>query len=277
LAKLSLSSGTLYHLPLRMVFSLAREAGFQGLELVYGLEVMARGPGFVRRLIREYELPVLSIHPPILPYPGHRRPALVLPRLVELAEEIGCRLVVLHPPKTPSMDTAIGSEFVEGLARWSNHETVAISLENPAITRPSDRRHVLGNLPDLRRFADEWDFPLTFDTSHAGTSPHGVMDGYRLVRDRLVNVHFSDLIPRPKLPALAALQTFLVHHQQPGEGILPLRAFLRELLTSGYTGPVTVEVSPTAVQAWSLAHIRRRLSDGAQFILQSESEARNGS
>jgi sugar phosphate isomerase/epimerase len=260
-----------------MAFSLAREAGFQGLELVYGLEVMVRGAAFVRRLIREYDLPVLSIHPPILPYPGHRRPARILPRLVELAEETGCPLVVLHPPKTTSMDTAIGSEFVEGLARWSTHETVAVSLENPAITPPSDRSYVLGNLTDLRRFADEWDLPLTFDTSHAGTSSHGVLDGYRLVRDRLVNVHFSDLVPRPKLPALAALQTFLVHHQQPGEGTLPLLAFLRELLTSGYAGPITVEVSPTAMQAWSLAHIRRGLADAAQFILQAESEARNSS
>ena len=92
-----------------------------------------------------------------------------------------------------------------------------------------------------------------------------------------MNVHFSDLVPRPRMPDLSALHTFLVHHQQPGEGILPLRAFLRGLFISGYAGPITVEVSPTAIKAWSLAHIRQGLSEAAQFIVRAESAARNGS
>ena len=86
--RLSFSTATLYHFPLRAAFALAHEAGFEGVELVLGPEVMLRGAAYVRQLSHEYSLAVLSVHPPMIPYPGQNKAARILPYLVSLAEEV---------------------------------------------------------------------------------------------------------------------------------------------------------------------------------------------
>ncbi len=271
--RLSFSTGTLYHLPLRTTFSLAHGAGFQGVELVLGPEVVLRGAAYVRRLSQEYSLPVLSVHPPIVPYPGRRRVVGMLPRLLPLAEQVGCDLVVLHTPKTTAPDAVPWIEFRKLMSQLRSDGETRISLENGAIFRQSDADYVLHDVRRLRTFADRYDLPLTFDTSHAGTTGYGLLDAYAICADRVVNVHFSDLVQRRIFLDWPMLHTFFLHHQMPGDGILPLTEFMRRLLRSGYSGIFTLEVSPTAVRAWSLSGIREGLSRAVEYMRQMEKEA----
>jgi sugar phosphate isomerase/epimerase len=100
--KLSLSTGCIYIYPLRGIFSIARESGFAGVELVVSPEVELRGGRYFRRLAESYGLTIFSLHPPILPFPGWSDYRTAIPRLIDLALEAGAGHIVLHPPKVLS-------------------------------------------------------------------------------------------------------------------------------------------------------------------------------
>jgi len=275
--RLSFSTGTLYHFSLRRTFCLAREVGFQGVELVLGPEVALRGASYVRKLSREYELPVLSVHPPMMPQTGKSKAARIIPRLVALAEEVDCSLVVLHTPKAVTTEQARWTDFVEALlrAREGAGGKVRISLENPGLFWESDARYILHDIRRLRAFADRHDLPLTFDTAHAGSSAYELLEAWALVGDRVVNVHFSDLMHRRIFPDWPPLYTLFRHHQAPGEGVLPLKEFVRALVAAGYSGILTLEVSPTAIGAWSPSRAREGLVRAVRFVRELEEDARS--
>ncbi len=266
--RLSLSTGTLYHFPLRTTFALAHEAGFEGVELVLGPEVLLRGASYVRRLGREYSLDVLSVHPPVVPYPGHNNVVRILPRLISLAEQVHCDLVVLHPPKTSRTGDALWKEFVQALLHERSTTAVRVSLENAGIFWDSNIHYILHDIRRLRAFADCHDLPLTFDTAHVGSSGRDLLEAYALLDGRVVNVHFSDFLKRRIFPDWPPLHTFFCHHQMPGEGVLPLTDFLRTLLASDYCGVFTLELSPTAIKAWSPSLVRERLLTAVGYVRQ---------
>lgn len=272
--KLSFSTGTLYHLPLRTAFALARETGFAGVELVLSPEIILRGAAYVRKLSQEYALPVFSVHPPIVPYPGHSSAAAILPRLIALAEQVNCPLIVLHVPKVTAPEGPKWTEFLDTLLseRARANPGVQISLENPGFFRRSDTRYILHDARRLRAFADQYDLPITFDTAHAGASSYLLMEAYELFHERVVNVHFSDLVERHIFPDWPPLCSVLKHHQMPGEGILPLVEFAQHLVASGYSGIFTLEVSPTAIGAWNLTRVRQGLLKLVEFMQRLEAE-----
>ena len=74
---------------------------------------------------------------------------------------------------------------------------------------------------------------------------------YAAVKGRVVNVHLSDLLRGRLIPDWKPLYTFFRHHQMPGQGVLPLAEFVRSLVASGFSGHLTLEVSPVALKAWS--------------------------
>jgi sugar phosphate isomerase/epimerase len=195
----------------------------------------------------------------------------MLPRLLQVAEHLRCPLVVLHPPKVTAAETHAWAAYVQVVGRQRRDTPVRISIENPSILRASDSQFVLHDPRRLRDFCERWDVPITFDTSHAGTSPYGFAEVLELLKPKVVNVHLSDLLRRRLAIGWPPLRILLVHHQMPGTGILPLRAFLRRLAEEGFCGTVTLEVSPTALQVWSFSRIRQRLSEAIRFIRGAES------
>lgn len=265
---LSLSTGCLAHLPVRNVFRLANQCGFDGVELVRTPTIALLWPDYLLHLSAEYSLPILSVHPSVIPYPGYDRASKVLPRLVDLAGQVASPLVVIHTPKVREPDHPLAVEFVQALQREKERgrPNAVVTVENAGLYGPEDRGYWLHNVHRLREFADRYDLACTFDTSHAGTSPEGVMSSYAMLRDRVVNIHLSDLLPRRLTPDWRPLQTLLVHHQMPGEGTLPLRAFLHRLTTDGYSGTLTLEPSPLALRAYSLPRVSERLRQAVAFV-----------
>jgi sugar phosphate isomerase/epimerase len=143
---------------------------------------------------------------------------------------------------------------------------VQVSLENGSLYRPGDNVYLLHDLQRLRDFAERYDLALTFDTSHAASSTNPLLEAFQLVSKRVVNFHFSDVVHRAGLPNWPVVSTVLRHHQMPGSGLLPLAELLRQALHSSYDGLCTLEVSPIAIQAWSLARVRQGLADVVRFI-----------
>ena len=267
--ELSLSTGCIYIYPLRSIFSIASESGFAGMELVVSPEVELRGGRYARRLAEDYGLAIFSLHPPILPFPGWSDYRTLIPRLIDLALEVGAEYVVLHPPNALSLAEGRGRSYVEALTdalqRMGGTE-VRIALENRAFFRSGDRRYALGDLRELRAFADEFDLPMVLDTSHAATSTYSLAEAYGIVADRLVNVHLSDLRPPPWPLDAPCLHTYLKHHQIPGDGQLPLAAFLRRLASDGYCGSITMEISPVALCIWWPRDVKSQLARCVAYV-----------
>ncbi len=259
--KLSLSTGSLYLYPLHTIFKMAKEAGFSGVELVAGPEVLLRGGKYVRELSERYALPILSLHPPLPPF-SELDVKIIAPWLVELAWEVHCPLVILHTPKVIDLNGKLGRSYLETVvkSRWRVEGTATkIAIENRVFSREQDWDYALGDLRELRAFADEHDLALVLDTAHAGTSTYSLTEAYRFFDGRLANVHLSDIRYVPPLLDIPRLHNSLKHHQMPGCGWLPLVGFLRELVVNGYSGPVTLEVSPLALGIWWPPRVRHNL------------------
>ena len=272
--KVSLSTACLYVYPLRWIFAVARRAGFDGVELVISPEVEWRGGAYVRRLSREYALEIFSVHPPLFQYPGWRGSftniAPFLPRALRVTQDAGAPVLVIHMPRSRDASTGVGREFVEHVvsARMRLNGTgPRLSLENRAYFSERSNGLILTTPRELRAFADAHDFTMTLDTAHVGTWEIDLLNAYASFRGRLANVHLSDLRDvSPRVERRPGLHSYVKQHQLPGAGKMPLIDFLRALARDGYTGPVTLELSPVALRIWNPRAAERKLKESVEFV-----------
>lgn len=264
--KIGLSAASLYLYPLRYTFRLAKELGFQGLELSLSLEVSLRGGGYLRRLAQEHGLSLFALHPPMFSGSGGPKVEEILPRMVDLGEEAGCEMLVIHAPKAHNLKERKGLRYLEALCRAKEGWGGDICLENRGFFGQEDREYVLSDLRELLGFAQEHDLFLTLDTAHAASFGYDSLEAYEICRPRLASLHLSDFCPQRSVGQWHWFQTFFRHHQMPGEGNLPLDELLRRLKEDGYSGPVILEVSPFALGAWWPGKMRRNLKRCLAFL-----------
>lgn len=270
----SLSTGSLYIYPLRWAFALAKRAGFDGIELVIGPEVEWRGPGYVSSLSKEFQLPILTVHPPLYGYRGweqiNETYAPYMDKAVALSEAVSANLMVVHPPRATHYDVGLGREYVERVvaARGAlNGNGLRLGVENGAKFTGRDKDYILRALPELRDFAEKHDFAMTLDTAHVGTFELDLLDSLQFFDGRVGNVHLSDLREVPHwLMSQPRLHSYYRQHQFPGTGSLPLRELLRELKERGYIGPITYELSPLAISALTPWRVEKKLRAAVEFV-----------
>lgn len=262
----SLSTACLYHLPLRIIFRLAAEAGFDGVELVMSPEIWLRGADFVAGAARRYDLTVHSVHQTLLCVSPRGGGAGRMVDAVETALALGAHCVVAHNTWAEDWEAPKAQRWLDTIKacreRLGDTDT-RLSLENQGIYT-EEQQSLLQEVPALFDFAERYDLAITLDTCHVGTED--LTATYELVKDRLVNVHLSDLsFSSPSLPH-PFLQGLLTRHRMPGQGDLPLDDLMRRLAADGFAGPISVEVSPLALGAWSFSRIRKRLAGLASYV-----------
>ncbi len=267
--RISLSTASLYVYPLRHVFALAKDAGFEGLELALSSEARARGTDYVHRLSLEHGLPIHTLHPPMIPTPKRREHHQVLPELTALARDLECQFIIIHAPKALTLTEGKGPEYVAAVQACTDDlrgSSTTLCVENQAVFRPSDRRYALCRPGDLHRFAEEYDLAVTLDTAHAASFPYDLIEAYEVLASRLVNVHLSDFRSGLSIPPWFNLHSYFKHHQLPGDADLPLLPFLERLRADTYQGLITIEVSPFALEAWRPLRVRENLIRSLEFV-----------
>jgi sugar phosphate isomerase/epimerase len=260
-----------------MIFGIAERVGFDGIELVISPEVDWRGAGYVRRLSQEHALPVLSVHPPLVQYPGwsgsFNTIVPFLGRALRVTQEVDARLLVVHLPRSRNLNSGVGREFLEEVVAAQsrlNGDGTRISLENRAYFVERARSLILSMPDELLAFADEHDLSLTLDTSHLASWGLDLIESSAAFRGRMVNVHLSDLREvSPWLERHPGLHSYAKQHQLLGDGRLPLREFLGGLARDGYEGLVTLELSPTALSIWNPRAAERKLAQALQYVRQA--------
>jgi sugar phosphate isomerase/epimerase len=249
--------------------SWARQAGFDGVELVINPEVIARGGAATRRLAEAQGLPILSVHPTVIPLPGWRERSGGMEPTIRLAQEAEAGVVVMHTPRTKNLDEGEGLRFRGRIERWQSQlagSGLRLAMENKAVRSRAELEYALTPLEELRAFADRYDLGLVLDTTHAGSAGDDLVRARQVFDGRLLDVHLSDMGGRVPLGAIPQVRTLLGQHRFPGAGSLALAELLTDLAGSGYSGPVTLEVEPTAVRAWWPPAVRRRLAQAVAWM-----------
>jgi len=241
-------------------FETAARLGYDAVEVMVTADPVSQDPAVLQRLSEYHGIPVVAVHAPNLLVTQRvwgRDPWGKLQRSRELAEALGAKIVVVHPPFRWQREYA--RDFEEGIARLTPQGDVAFAVEN--------LYPLLRGETEVGAYAPHWnpvelDVPhATLDVSHAAVSDSDVLAMAKQLGTRLAHVHLGDGT-KPGLPD---------EHLVPGRGTQPCAELLGWLSSSGYDGIVVLEVSthraPTlgdrqADLAESLEFARRHLAGG---------------
>ena len=234
------SSAGFFGTPLEQSMRRAADAGFGGVEVMVTKDPATQDPRRIRELAVRHGLEVGALHAPCLLLTRRvwgTDPVAKIYRSMEVAEEAGAPLVVMHPPfRWQRGYRAWLDERLRGLEERTG---VIVAFENMFPVNVGGRPvtfHSNQDLDELDRFDD-----LVLDTSHAAVAGHDLLEVRRRFGDRLRHVHLSDNAGKG-----------WDSHLPPGEGVLDLDGFLRDLAGSDFDGTVSLEVD-----------LRKRIDDPA--------------
>ena len=269
----SISTFSLFPLPLRAALPLIASAGLDGIELMAPPVVRAGIADRLGRLVRSHGLRILTVHQTLFSY----GPILSLNRraadAVALATSLGAPCVVLHSPHVPDWSHPQAQSWLDTMQRLQEQAAAAgcvIGLENVDLNPRHDTPVVLDRMEDLAAFATQRNLGITLDTCHAMRNGTDLMSAYETIRQRMVNVHLSDRRHLGAGERSLLRRTLLANHRLPGQGQAPLTPLLAHLAADGYAGPVTIEVNPWLLRTWSPGRCRRILAQVVAYIRQAE-------
>jgi sugar phosphate isomerase/epimerase len=261
------STGALYGFPYQWAFGLAAAAGCDGVELVLDPLSVLAGPEAVRTYGERAGCPVRVLHPSLFGLPGWKRAPQAFPRLAEWALRLGCPLVVVHPPRFTKLEenTRLFDEGLDAFRRRARGQ-VEIAVENSAVFHQRDREHPYVWPDRLAAFAVQRGLPVVLDTTHAASTGMDLVGAYDQLSGLVRHVHLSDFRLPPRWLDRPSLDTYLKHHQMPGDGGMDFAAVFGRLAEDGFTGDITIEVSPVALRAWSPGQARRQLRQAVERV-----------
>jgi len=213
-------------------FEIAARLGYDGVEVMVSADAVSQDVEVLRRLVDYHGIPVLAVHAPCLLITQRvwgREPWGKLVRAKEMAEKLGARVVVLHPPFRWQRDYA--RDFGPGLERMSEDTDVVFAVENMYPLRAGGA--------EVAAYAPHWnpvlmDTPhVTLDLSHTAASGSDALAMAADLGSRLAHVHMAD----------GTGVTNRDEHLVPGRGAQPCAPLLEKLVADGYHGIVVLEVN----------------------------------
>lgn len=226
-----LSTSSVYPESTAVAFELAASLGYDGVEVMVGTDAVSQDADALLALRDHYGVPILSVHAPCLLITQRvwgTDPWGKLVTAQSVAERLGARTVVVHPPFRWQQGYA--REFVAGLARMQDETDVRFAVENMFPWRAGSRA-VAAYLPDWDVRKD--DYPhTTLDFSHTSVSQSDAMEMARDLGSRLAHLHVAD-----------GTGSARDEHLVPGRGGQPVAEVLSELAVGGFDGLAIVEVS----------------------------------
>jgi len=237
------SSAAFFARPLAGTFTVIAEAGFTGAEVLVTSDPASQDGREMRRLARDHDLTIGAIHAPALLLTRRvwgTDPIGKIERAIHEAHDAEVRLVVTHPPYR--WQGTFRRWLVDELPVVEGRTGVTVAIENmfpihvgsyPLTFHADADLDALEGLPHL-----------VLDTSHAAVAKHDPIDVRRRFGHRLRHVHLSDNAGKG-----------WDSHLPPGEGVIPLEAFCRDLSSSGFDGAVSLEVD-----------LRRSMADRPRLV-----------
>ncbi|GAB3713158.1 sugar phosphate isomerase/epimerase family protein [Mariniluteicoccus flavus] len=227
----SLSTSAAYPESTAAGFAYAERLGYDGVEVMVGLDAQSLDVDALERLRDHHGLPVVSIHAPtllVLQRVWGSDPWEKLERSAEAANRLGASTVVVHPPFR--WQGRYASAFAEGVRRLTETTGVEFCVENMYPWR-TPRGEFKAYLPGWDPTELDYDH-LTLDLSHASTARQDSLALARSWGDRLRHLHVTD-----------GKGSFKDEHLVPGRGDQPAAELLEYLAGKGWDGHVVLEVN----------------------------------
>lgn len=229
--KFGLSTSSVYPESTAAAFEIAAATGYDGVEVMVGVDSMSQDSTVLRNLVQHYQIPILSLHAPCLLITQRvwgTDPWGKLVKADDVAKLVDADTVVVHPPFRWQRDYA--KKFESGIAELNVNSAVNFTVENMYPWRAGP-----GAVP---AYAPDWDVrkqdysSVTLDFSHTAVSRTDPLDMIRDLGSRLEHIHLAD-----------GTDSAADEHLVPGRGTQPLDQALAALRASGFTGTVVTEIS----------------------------------
>lgn len=252
------SAGSLPTYSIDRCFAFAKQAGFDGIELVVDDQWDTRQPDFLCPLIDRHQIPIVAVHSPLRPVPTWPldQPTWLC-KSVELAEAIGAGVVVHHlPRRLGRLTIQIGANrFKTTLFGWEAEASYRrwLETEYPELQARTDVKLCIENMPVRYWLGRRWNahtwnphspetvmgitqFPhLIMDTTHLATWGLDPVEVYDQWRGQVGHIHLSNYNGR--------------QHRLPEDGVLHLDRLLARMATAGYEGAISFEIRHQALGA----------------------------
>jgi sugar phosphate isomerase/epimerase len=227
----ALSTASVYPDRTPDAFEVAARLGYDGVEVMVTPDAVSQDVDVLRRLADYHGVPVLAVHAPCLLITQRvwgREPWGKLVRAKDVAEQLGARVVVVHPPFRWQREYA--RDFASGLARMQDETDVVFAVENMFPLRARGA--------EVAPYAPSWnpvpmDYPhITLDLSHTAVSGSDALAMADELGPRLAHVHLADGSGIPNRD----------EHLVPGRGTQPCATLLHQLAAEDYQGLIVLEV-----------------------------------
>lgn len=234
--RIGLGTSSVYPLSVEHGFRLAAEAGYDGVEVMVTRDERTQNADALLHLSQKYEMPVLSIHAPVLlltHFVWGRDPQVKLEKSAELAASVGATSVVVHPPFR--WQSGYADDFLRIVRQTAQTYGVEIAVENMFPWRAAGR--------SMKAYSPGWDpthfdcDATTLDFSHASLSGRSSMDLAVAQGSRLRHVHLCDGTSSSDEGRI------FDEHALPGRGTQPVAEVLAMLAAQGWSGSIVAEVN----------------------------------
>ncbi len=272
-ARVIFSTGSLYLYDVSHVFALAAEAGFDGIEVMCDDRWSTRDPHYLRDLSEQHGLPILAAHTPFsskIPGWGFTGDDVNrITRTLDLAERIGCEVIVVHmPSRVSSKSIRLGRMELRIPSITSGHAVKSwIEEKLPHVQGKTSVKIALENMPKLELFGVEGDpywwnevetwskahDHLTLDTTHWATKKVDPLEAYQAAKGRIAHVHLSNFYDNEE-------------HHLPHKGDLKLDVLLQTMAADGFNGTISLEVHPQNLEYKEIKAVRHKLKAAVAFM-----------
>ena len=229
--RIGMSTSCVFPLPLEQAFRLASLAGYDGVEIMVTADRRTQDADGLVALSRKYDIPILSIHAPVLvatQLVWGTSPAAKLEKSAELAVAVGASTVVVHPPFR--WQAIYSRRFEEHVDEVAARYGIEVAVENMFGVGAFGK--------DVRAYAPS-PFPtdldvrsMTLDFSHAAMAGRDSLDFALQMGPRLRHIHLCDALGGAMLD----------EHLVPGHGSQPVGEVLAYLGRTGWKGSIVAEV-----------------------------------
>lgn len=237
--KIGLGSSSVFPLELEECFAIAKEAGYDGVEVMITNNKLTRDAGYLKSLEDKYSIPVISFHAPVLlltHFVWGTDPEVKLRKTAELAAQMDSDTVVVHPPF--SWQGKYSVDFLQIVDNISADTGVVIAVENMFPWRVRGR--------EMKAYKPSWEEivdttpKLTLDFSHAALAGWDSLAVAKELGDQLHHIHLCDGVGSSDPDAKAKI---FDEHLMPGKGTQPVAETLTFLSDTGWTGHVVAEIN----------------------------------
>ena len=234
--RVGMSTSCVYPLGVEEGFRLAKLAGYDGVEVMVTNDDTTQTPEGLLELSARYDIPILSIHAPVLlltHFVWGRDPQIKLEKSAELAAAVGASTVVVHPPFR--WQSGYAENFLDIVRQTAQNSGIEIAVENMFPWKVRGR--------SIKAYSPGWDpIPMdcdsvTLDFSHAALSGRDALEMTKALGPRLRHMHLCD--------GSGSLDEGKVfdEHLLPGYGSQPITEVLAYLAEQGWDGNVVAEVN----------------------------------